>query len=211
MNGVLVLAGGRSQRIGNHKCFLKLEGKALIAHVVSKAQQIADEVVVVTGKNYDISQYSSILPKTATIVKDAFDGEGPLVGIISGMKKMRSKYVAIVPCDSPFIKNEVYKLLFEKVHGSDAAIPMWPNGYIEPLHSVYMTNSAVSAGEETLDHGELSIRDMIKRLQQVVTVPIREIKGFDPQLLTFFNVNTLKDFETAERVMRSISLETHKK
>ena len=203
MNGVLVLAGGRSQRIGENKCFMTLEDKALITHVVSKAQLIAEGVVVVINRNDDTSRYSSVLPVTVNIVKDTFVDKGPLVGIISGMKKMASKYVAIVPCDSPFIEIEVYKFLFEKVYGSDAAIPTWPNGYIESLHSVYMTNSAVRAGEEALDNGELSILDMIKRLQRVVAVPMHEIKRFDPQLLTFFNINTIRDFEMAKRIMRS--------
>jgi molybdopterin-guanine dinucleotide biosynthesis protein A len=203
MNGVLVLAGGRSQRIGKNKCFMTLEDKPLITHVVSKAQLIAEEVVVVINRNDGTSRYSSVLPVTVNIVKDTFVDKGPLVGIVSGLKKMASKYVAIVPCDSPFIEIEVYKFLFEKVYGSDAAIPTWPNGYIESLHSVYMTNSAVRAGEEALDNGELSILDMIKRLQRVVAVPMHEIKRFDPQLLTFFNINTIRDFEMAKRIMRS--------
>ena len=201
MNGVLILAGGRSQRIGKNKCFTKLGDKPLIAHVVLKAQLIAEEIVVVTNKNNDTSQYSSVLPVTVNIVKDEFEGKGPLVGIISGMKKMTSKYVAIVPCDSPFVEIEVYKFLFQKAHGSDAAIPTWPNGYVEPLHSVYKSNSAVRAGEEALNDGELRIFDLIKRLQRVVAVPMHEIKRFDPQLLTFFNINTEKDLEMAKQTL----------
>jgi len=203
LNGVIVLAGGRSLRIGRDKCFMMLEGEPLIKHVVTKIRLFFEEVIVVSNRNSDTSPYTLILPSSVDVIKDVFASEGPLVGIVSGMKRLKSNYVATAPCDSPFVEIEVYKFLFQRVRGFDAAIPKWPNGYIEPLHSVYRRTSAIRAGEEALREGELSILDMIKRLKNIVAVSTTEIERFDPQLLTFLNINTIKDFEKAKKVMRS--------
>ena len=205
MQGALILAGGKSSRLRENKALIKLGDKPLLLHVVEKALQLAHEIIVVIGKNDEINNYRGFLPSKVAISKDPVEGKGPLVGILTGMQKMRSEYTVVLPCDSPFIKKEVIEHLFEKAQGADAAIPRWPEGNIEPLHAVYKIPSSIPAAETALRKDELLIVDMIKRLDKVVYVNTDELKKFDQELITFFNINNREDLETAKRLKNVIN------
>jgi molybdopterin-guanine dinucleotide biosynthesis protein A len=84
-------------------------------------------------------------------------------------------------------------------------IPKWPNGYVEPLHSVYRLSSSIPAIESAFDVGERSVLDMIKRLDSVRYVPVDDLRRFDKELLTFFNINYPKDLDTANEIMNDES------
>jgi len=200
MQGALILAGGKSRRIKGNKALIRLGDKPLLLHVVEKVFESTHETVVVIGKNDKLDKYASFLPSKVTILKDTMEGKGPLVGIVTGMQKMRSEYTVILPCDSPFIKREVIGHLFKRAQGADAAIPRWPNGNIEPLHAVYKILTSISAAETALRKDELLIVDMIKRLDKVVYVNTDELKNFDQELITFFNINNQEDLKTAKKL-----------
>lgn len=200
MQGALILAGGKSRRIKGNKALIKLGDKPLLLHVVEKVLGLTHETVVVIGKNNEIDNYTTILPSKVTILKDTVEGKGPLVGILTGMQKMRSEYTVILPCDSPFIKKEVIRCLFKKAQGADAGIPRWPNGDIEPLHAVYRISPSIPAAETALRKDELLIVDMIKRLDKVVYVNTDELKEFDQELISFFNINNQEDLKTAKKL-----------
>lgn len=195
--GVLVLAGGRSERLKENKALIRLGGKPLLLHVVERVLDLTNEIIVAVGKNDELSAYTRILPPTVIVVKDAVEGKGPLAGIFAGMKSMRSKYALVLSCDSPFIKKEVLMYLLHKVQKADAAIPQWSNGNIEPLHAGYKICSALTATETALEKSELFIRDMIKRLGKVIYVSTEEIRKLDPTLITFFNINSPEDLKAA--------------
>jgi molybdopterin-guanine dinucleotide biosynthesis protein A len=197
LKGGLVLAGGMSTRFGSNKALAKLEGKPLIAHVVDLALHVADEVVVAIGRESSTVVYRKLLPKSVTVVKDRLRAKSPLVGILTGLQVMKSGYSLVLSCDTPFVKDDVLKLLFKRAAHSDAAIPKWANGDIEPLQSVYKVKSVIPAARLALHRQEFRVVDMIKRLNRVTYVPVRDIKRMDSDLMTFFNVNTQSDLRRA--------------
>ena len=199
MKGGLVLAGGKSTRFGSNKALVKLEGKPLIAHVVDIALHVADEVVVAIGRESNILVYRKLFPKSVTVIKDRLRTKSPLVGILTGLQVMKSGYSMVLSCDTPFVKDDVLKLLFKRAVHSEAAIPKWANGDIEPLQSVYKVKSVIPATRLALHRQEFRIVDMIKRLNRVTYVPVRDIKRMDSGLITFFNVNTQSDLRRAAR------------
>jgi len=201
MWGTIILAGGRSKRMKKNKVLMKLGNKPLLSHIVEKVLGLTSETIVVVGKNDNLKNYSSLLPLTVTLLQDDVEGIGPLAGILAGMKSMRSKYALVLPCDSPFVIREVLKYLLNNTQGADAIIPQWPNGHIEPLHSVYKVSSAIPALETTLRRGELFIIDMIKRLDEVIYVSTEKLRELDKELITFFNINFLEDFKKAEKLL----------
>ena len=204
MWGTIILAGGKSKRMKKNKVLMKLGDKPLLSHIVEKVLGLTRETIVVVGKNDDLKNYSSLLPLTVTLLKDDVEGIGPLAGILIGMRSMRSKYALVLPCDSPFVNREVLKYLLNNTQGADAIIPQWPNGQIEPLHAVYKVSSAIPALETTLRKGELFIIDMIKRLDEVLYVSTEKLRELDKELITFFNINFLEDFKTAEKLLSGI-------
>lgn len=196
MKNIIILAGGKSIRFGKDKALIKFRNKHLITYIVATALKIAEKIIVVTKSNKEF--YESLLPKSVIIAKDEFDIQSPLIGMLTGMKILNTGYAAVFPCDCPFINANLIMHLFKSVNGFDAAIPKWPNGYIEPLHAIYKIESTIPSIEKALRNGALSISSAIKYLKKVAYIPINELKKYDPKLLSFFNINTLEDLKVAE-------------
>jgi len=198
LRGALILAGGRSTRFGRNKALAKLAGRPLILHVLDRVMSVADEVLVAIGRENQTSFFTKLVPRSVPVLKDRMREKSPLVGIVTGFQAMKSQYSLVLSCDTPFAKESVLESLFERASESDAAIPRWPNGDLEPLQSVYRVRGALRAARLALSqHGFRNV-DMIKRLDKVVFVPVQEIEQLDSALLTFFNVNTPRDLRRAE-------------
>jgi molybdopterin-guanine dinucleotide biosynthesis protein A len=202
--GAIVLAGGKGNRIGGDKPLIRLGGKELILHVCEVVEKVSDKLVVVVNRSEDIELYEPILPKGVEVTKDIGGGGGPLVGACSGLRRMRSEYALILPCDTPFVSIPVLMYLAERSKGYDAAVPRWSNGYTEPLHSVYRVEASIRACRETMAESNFRISGMISRLRTRF-VPVEEVRKLDPELLTFFNVNSQEDLKKAEEILESRS------
>ena len=197
----MVLAGGPSPRGCKEKPFLPFNGWPFITIIVEVPLGVVDEVVIAVGFTDDTSRFSDPLPDSSRIVKDEYDGQSPLIGMLAGLSKIHSTYTAVLSCDLPFAKEEVLDFLFKKANGFDAAIPRWPNGSIEPLHAIYHADAALEATKLEISSGGLKNVDMIKRLERTRYVDVDEFRPFDPEFLSFFNVNTPQDYEKAEKKM----------
>ena len=196
--GIIILAGGMSKRMGKDKTLLPVKGVPMIKRVVDAALKVSSEVIVVVGGRKMVKELSNVLGGEVTITEDEERGWGPIMGIFSGCKKARAEYIAVVPCDAPFINPKVLMELFKRAEGHDAAIPRWPNGYLEPLHSVYRREAVLEVAHELIRKGSRSMLHLIEKLKDVVYVPVEELRLMDDKLLTFFNVNTPRDLLIAE-------------
>lgn len=196
--GIIILAGGASRRMGKDKALLPVKGIPMIKRVAEVALKVSSEVIIVAGSRRSSRSISSIIKDGVTIVEDEERGWGPIMGIFTGCKRTRAEYVAVVPCDVPFLNPKVLLELFKRAEGHDAAIPLWPNGSLEPLHSVYRRQAILEVVQELIKRGSRSIMHLINSLKDVVYVSVEELKLIDEKLLTFFNVNTPRDLLTAE-------------
>jgi len=199
----IILAGGGSQRFGADKALVNLAGKPLILHVIERIEDLVDEVIVCVRRDSQISSYSQVLPKGSKLVAD-IQGlpECPLTGALTGLMNADGKYSIILPCDTPFISKKVASLLFEIAVGVDAVIPRWPNGYIEPLQTVYMTKSASDAAKRAINANNYRMQSMISLLKRVRYLSTMVIKEIDPKMLTFLNINTPLELKKAESLIR---------
>jgi len=119
-----------------------------------------------------------------------------VAGLAAGLGLARGEYVLAIGCDQPFLNLDVIDLLFEQAKGWDAAVPTRENGMMEPLHSVYKRCALLSACQSAIEHGERRIRAPISMLR-VKCVDMELLKNLDPELLTFFNLNTREDLDLA--------------
>jgi molybdopterin-guanine dinucleotide biosynthesis protein A len=158
---------------------------------------IVDETIVVTSSQDRIAKYAKAVPADVRFVVDVRESQGPLIGALTGFEAAHWKYALLVPFDMPFISGEVVSLLFELCMGKAAVIPRWPNGQIEPLHAVYQTKVALDAAKIAVGEGELNMRAMIGKMRGVRYVSTLVIQQLDPDLRTFFNVNTPLDLRKA--------------
>lgn len=162
---------------------------------------VAEEIVVVLKVGENPAEYRDILPGEVNVLVDAMQSKAPLVGIMTGTRAATSEYSAVLSCDLALLNPQVLDYLFDQVQGLDAIVPHWPDGRFEPLHSVYETRAAVKAAENALREGDYRNISVARRIQRVRYIPVDELRRFDPELLTFFNVNSAEDLETAERLL----------
>ncbi len=204
LKGAIILAGGKSLRFGRNKALASLKNRPLITYAINIALKTTKKVVVVIKEKNEEEIYKEILPKNIMIASDMLKIQSPLVGMLTGMNVLDVDYAVVLPCDCPFININVIKHLFKVANnGSDAVIPRWSNGYIEPLHSIYKVGTVVQSIREALKERKLRISNIINQLRKVTYVSINELKKYDPKLLSFFNINTAEDLKTAEFILDS--------
>lgn len=193
----IVLAGGFSSRFGQDKGILELANKPLIRHVVDAVSAVVDETVVVTNSQERVTKYAEVTRSDVKFAVDVCESQSPLIGALTGFGVAQGKYSLLLPFDTPFVSCEVVSLLFELCVNRAAVIPRWPTGNIEPLHAVYLTAQALEAAKSAVAEEKLNLRAMIEKLRGVRYVSTLVIQQLDPELRTFFNINTPADLEKA--------------
>ena len=191
---VLILAGGQGSRFGYmEKALIPLGDKTLIEHMIESFENSINDIIISVR---DEKQKEKLEPYVGnrTIVTDWYKGTGPLAGMLEGFKAAKGEYVFVVACDMPFINTEVMNLLFECADKHDAALPVWDDRNLEPLHAVYRRQPLVFEIEEAIKRNERFVLAPVYQLDDVVYVDMGKIRNFDPELKTFLNINTIEDF-----------------
>ena len=191
----IILAGGKSSRIGSDKdkAILKLNGKHLIDIVISKLKHIVGDNIIIVGPPERYPSYKQVVP-------DLFNQRGLLVGLYSGLKASTSRYNLVVGCDMPFLKVELLQYMRDKMDSNDIIIPRYAKNYIEPLCAIY-SKDCLSVMERNIEAGILSIRRIFPYLK-VRYIEEKEIKRVDSELNSFFNINYKEDFIRAEELIK---------
>ncbi|HDQ06519.1 MAG TPA: molybdenum cofactor guanylyltransferase [Candidatus Bathyarchaeota archaeon] len=198
----VILAGGFSRRFGRDKGLVVLAGKPLIVHVIDRVSKLADEVLVVVSSEKQKNEFEPVLEKKANVVIDKDDSQSPLVGAITGFETAEGDYTMLLPCDTPLVSTTIVQFLLDMCTNRCAAIPRWPSGYIEPLQAVYRTESALTAAKTALKQGKMNMQSMIDNMGGARYVSTMVLEQLEPDLLTFFNVNTPQDLKKAESILK---------
>jgi len=198
----VILAGGFSRRFGQDKGLIDLAGEPLVLHVVHRISKVVNEPLVVVNSSVQKQKFESLLSHKANVVVDKHNAQSPLVGALTGFESAKGEYSLLLPCDTPFISTLIAQFLLDTCLNKGAVIPRWPNGYIEPLQAVYNTKLALTAAKKALEQGKLDLRSMIARLRGVRYISTVVLRQVDPKLLSFFNINTLRDLKKAESLLK---------
>lgn len=180
----IILAGGKNLRMGQNKAFLEVHGERIIDRIKRIFVEIFEEVLLVTNSPAD---YLNLNLRTVT---DLYRGKGSLGGIFTGLFHASFSHAFVVACDMPFIKPALISHLAGLSQGYDIVIPRTDDG-LQPLHAVY-SRKCLPFMEDLLRSGNLKILDFFPRVKkrEVLT---EEIIPFDPQLVSFLNLNTPED------------------
>ncbi len=135
-------------------------------------------------------------------VFDLYPGKRALGGVYTGLVHSTSFHNLVVACDMPFLNTELLRYMIELSSGFDAVVPRL-GGKVEPLHAVYSKN-CLTPIEELMEQGDLRVYRLLD-LVKVRYVEQREIDRFDPEHLSFFNINTKADLEKAEELADAYS------
>jgi len=192
----IILAGGKSSRMDSdkNKSMLRLNGKYLIDIVRSKLKCVVGDNIIIVGPPGRYLSYKQVVP-------DLFSRKGPLMGIYSGLRASPSQYNIVVGCDMPFLEVKLLKYMTENINSNDIVIPRYGDGYIEPLCAIY-SKRCLEAIERNLEENIFSVRGIFPHLK-VKFVENEEIKKYDPEFYSFFNINYKKDMIEAEKIVNN--------
>ncbi|MFQ5934649.1 MAG: molybdenum cofactor guanylyltransferase [Dehalococcoidia bacterium] len=191
LSGV-VLAGGQSKRLGRNKAIEKIGEQPLIERVIQRLSQVTSETIVIVadeGKSAALS-----LPPWVRTAADLYPGCGSLGGIFTGLSTAQGDYSVVVAVDMPFLNVDLLRFMVDLISEYDAVVPVI-SGRPEPTHAIYAKN-CVGPIERRLQAGELKIAGFFEDVN-VGYVEEDEIEAFDPNHLSFFNINTQKDLDKA--------------
>ena len=184
--GAIVLTGGKSSRMGRPKALLPFDGEPLIAHVVRKLKRRFTEAIVVASAEQELP----VIP--ALLARDEVAYQGPVSGIYHGLKASSRELCFVTSCDAPFLNLALISHLVSQIVDYDVVVPFWEDRY-QPLHAVYR-RSVIPLLREQLDRGELRpifLYDKVRTRK----VSEEEIRWFDPEGLSFLNMNSPEEYE----------------
>jgi len=190
----IILAGGKSLRLGRSKALQSIGGKSLIQWVVDRLAILSTEIIIATAHGEAVPCSSAVKIKT---VADIYPGKGPLVGIYSGLIASSSSRAIVVGCDTPFLSVGLLEYMTQNLGESDVALPRIGE-MVEPLCAVYSKN-CLAPIQELLEQNEPRISELF-RMVKVKYVEEDEINSFDPEHLSFFNINSQADLTRARKL-----------
>ena len=191
METAIILAGGKSSRMGFDKQFLKLQDKYVIEIIAEKLKEIFSEIIIVTGRPEEYVKYGFKL------VEDEVRNFGPLAGIHVGLKNSGSIYNYVVACDMPFINLKYIRYMMQLIEESDGCVDgviTKLGDWIEPFNAFYSQN-LIGRIEESMKNGKRQINLMLQD-SNVLYVSEAKAREFSPDWEMFTNINTFKDYES---------------
>lgn len=195
----VVLAGGLSRRMGRDKAVEPFDGEPLIRRVIQRAVNAvsAEDVVVVVAD----TERAAALPLSAghRTAVDVFPDCGSLGGIYTGLDAARTEWALVVACDMPFLSAPLLEHMAGLREGADAVVPLL-GSFPEPTHALY-SRRCRPAIEKRLRVGELKISGFFEDVS-VRYLPEDAVREFDPELLSFFNINRPEDLARALELAR---------
>jgi molybdopterin-guanine dinucleotide biosynthesis protein A len=154
----IILAGGKSSRMGEDKSLLSVDGESMIARIVRQTQRICAKTFV-SARHPDQYRFEGV-----TLVPDTAPGEGPLAGIIASLAATDHEINFVCTCDLPDIDEALVRRMIETARTCDAVMPRSKSGQVEPLFAVYR-RSILPRLREAFDAGERRIRVICEKLE----------------------------------------------
>lgn len=189
----IILSGGLNSRMGGrNKAFLKIGRRTILDRLCQTLQPFFQEILLVTRQPDLYTRHH------LKIVQDIYSARSSLTGIHAGLTHAPTDFALVVPCDAPFIKPALIQTILDEIEPQyDLIIPLC-NDFFQPLCAVY-SRRCIPLIENQLDQGDFKITNFFDRVH-LKAIPQGTLEKADPQLLSFFNVNTPDALRASEEL-----------
>ena len=192
-----VLAGGKSQRFGEDKSQIKLNGKFLIDYILSEIIDEFNEILIVSNNQIKFKHYENI-----SLINDYKKDQGPLGGVLSAMKWAKEKnnkykWISTFPVDTPFFKKEILKKFLSEINIEESKLFFIKSN--NTRHNIFgmWSIDLMKKLEEDLNKGHKKVETWANSIG--VKIINMEFMYEDP----FFNINTKDDLEIAKKKIKN--------
>jgi molybdenum cofactor guanylyltransferase len=193
----IVLAGGKSTRLGRDKAREPLLGRPLLQHVLDRFEGIVEECVVVKAIGQKLPEVTAPGLK---VVEDCYPETGPLGGIFSGLSAIEAERGMAVACDMPLLQPRLIAELLRLGPDYDLIVPV-SEEYPQPLCAVY-AKACLEPMRRQLEAGNYKITAFFGSLKPHYLRP-DDWRPFDPEGLSFQNLNREEDLRRAADLLRA--------
>ncbi|MDU4695076.1 MAG: molybdenum cofactor guanylyltransferase [Paenibacillus sp.] len=111
----IILAGGRSSRMGSDKALLELGGLTVLERLIRELEPVASRIVIAAGNKEAYDRFGF------EVVTDRFPGDGPLAGLHAGLESSATCWSLAVACDTPFANSGLFRALLERAEAAEEA------------------------------------------------------------------------------------------
>jgi molybdopterin-guanine dinucleotide biosynthesis protein A len=187
----VILAGGLNSRFsGRNKAFIDIGAHRIIDNIYTVFKSVFSEIILVTNQPMDYLDWD------VTIVTDVVPVRSSLTGIYSGLFHASHPFIFVSACDTPFLKREVVETVVAAIApGISVVVPETSKG-TEQLCAVY-AKTCLSLMEQQLREERFQIKRMFGKVK-VKKIPEHILRKNDPELISFFNINTHEDYKKAK-------------
>lgn len=189
----VILAGGKSSRMGTNKSFLKINDTPVLEHVRDELNKLTNNQIIIAN---DKTPYEYLrLP----VYSDRYLEKGPLAGIESALHHIKADLFLFAACDMPFIQATVYEYLLNQIEGYEAVVPVFKNR-IHPLVAIY-NRSVLRAVQQQLEKNQLKVTSFFEHINVNY---VESYEGISEQTLQqhFFNMNNPTQYQEAINTYR---------
>ncbi len=202
----VVVAGGAASRLARPKPLVEIGGRSILARIVDVLARVCDELILAGRADQDDAVTDAARSLGMRVATDEYAGAGPIAGIEAGLTAANTEFSFVTGADQPFLSTQLIAVLAKAAAGSDALVPV-VEGTLQPLHAVY-GRTMLPTIREALEQARYSPLDMLKQAVTAGSPAIRifeqaEAEKLDPQLLSFYDVDTPEQLEQAEAIARS--------
>jgi len=191
----VILAGGLNSRMGGrNKAFLEIGGETILARILRTYGAFFDDILVVTRR-------PDLYPDTfegrpVRVVTDVFEARSSLTGIHAGLFHARRPFAFVAACDAPFIRPELVRLITDAIEPTLDVIVPEHEGRYEPLCAIY-SKRCLPLIESQLEQQDFKIFNFFSEIN-LKTISRAAILTVDPEMVSFFNVNTPEAYEKSK-------------
>ncbi|QGY43282.1 NTP transferase domain-containing protein [Maribellus comscasis] len=180
----IILAGGKSSRMGKDKALLELKEQTLLQRAIHFCQSFCDEILISSNSlEHEVEGIQ--------IVSDEISDCGPIGGIYSCLKKSKNDWNFVISVDAPFVEMDFVSFLVAQKDSFDAVVPVHKNGR-EPLIALYH-KKLLPVIETRLITGDYKMQFLLQKVHTNYIDAKGWIKKY-PRL--FFNINYPEDLKT---------------
>jgi len=204
----IILAGGQNSRLDQLKAGLLLGGEILIRRIILSLLALFKDILIVVDEdrfNY-LEELTYGLGPSVRLVTDVTGPKCPLRGLYSGLLCSGARFNFLVGCDMPFLQRGLIYYMARRVFPADVLMPR-VGKFLEPLHAFY-SSKCIDAIERVLGEGKKKMISLFPYVK-VEYLDKEEIAIFDPEGISFFNINTLDDWRKAIEIERKRRKQLH--
>ena len=152
----IILAGGKSSRMGKKKGLLTYQGRRFIDIIIDKLLEVGINEILLSGYEYDDAH--------CIYVEDVYPNKGPLAGIHAGLQKTSNEHVFVIPEDAPLVPVDYIRQLMDKHLENDSPVTVAScGGRLQQLIGVYDKGLA-KACEDILQEEKSTVMKLIDRV-----------------------------------------------